>query len=688
MFRTKKSGQPATTSRDTARGNLEQVAAIDRRYTGHDVDSERKSLAQRITAQLEETMATPGFAGKIWIGSLLLVIAAAAVAYAYQLAYGLQVTAMREYISWGVYITNFVFFIGISHAGTLISAILRVTNAEWRRSVTRVAEAITVFALMVGAPMVVIDMGRIDRILHIVYYGRLNSPLLWDVCSICTYLAGSFTFLYVAMIPDLAILAKKGSAWEKPSLLRRFYRAASLGYRGTPEQKHLLERAMHAMSVIIIPVAVSVHTVVSWIFGMTLRPGWHSTIFGPYFVVGAIYSGTAALIVAMAVFRKVYHLENLITMRQFRALGALLMALTVVYLYFTLSEYLTTWYGGEAVDRRLLHVLMGQGSYGITWWAMVAGCFFLPAILLVIPVVFPNKLSLKRLVIASILINIGMWLKRYLIIVPTLMTPFIPAEAAGVTPHYHPTLVEWTITAGAFAVFLLLFTLFAKIFPIVSMWETIEGVEELGAEKIGIEIDVPPPPGPSTTGRTRNLAPGVAILFFALFLGANRASAADVQVQEPPPQITITTATEEGKKVIIATVTREGKPIEGSHVALQAKRRFGNLTLGEDDTLADGTVAVPFPSDLPGGTEGRVQIIAQIKSPPELAATATKIFDGASKVLPNKDPFPRALWAPHAPLALLITIGSMLTIVWSVYLFVVIQLIKIRKESIHEETRS
>jgi Ni/Fe-hydrogenase subunit HybB-like protein len=651
---------------------------------GADVDTDPKILAERITAQLEETMARPGRAGKIWIGSLLSVIAAAAVAYAYQLAYGLQVTAMREYISWGVYITNFVFFIGISHAGTLISAILRVTNAEWRRSVTRVAEAITVFALMVGAPMVVIDMGRIDRILHIIYYGRLNSPLLWDVCSICTYLTGSFTFLYVAMIPDFAILAKRVSPGRKPSLLQRFYGAASIGYSGTPEQKHLLERAMHAMSVIIIPVAVSVHTVVSWIFGMTLRPGWHSTIFGPYFVVGAIYSGTAALIVAMAAFRKVYHLENLITMRQFRALGALLMALTVVYLYFTLSEYLTAWYGGEAVDRRLLHVLMGQGPYGITWWAMVAGCFFLPAILLVIPVVFPNKLSLKRLVIACILINIGMWLKRYLIIVPTLMTPFIPAEAAGVTPHYHPTLVEWTITAGAFAVFLLLFTLFAKIFPIVSIWETIEGVEEVGAEKIGIEIDVPPSPSARTT--RRRLVTGLTILFFVLFLGANRVSAVDTQAEKPEPQIMISTSTEEGKKVIIATVTRDGKPVEGSHVVLQAKRTFGNLTLGEDDTLADGTVAVAFPKDLPGGPEGKIQIIAQIKSPPELAVTATQSLDGASKVAPNEDPFPRALWSPHAPIALLITISSMLSIVWSVYLFVVVQLVKIRKARVNEKS--
>jgi Ni/Fe-hydrogenase subunit HybB-like protein len=680
MFSTNDSTPAATDRVETAQESLAQIAVIDRPHAGDAAETGQETLAQRITAQLEETMAMPGLGGKIWIGSLLSVIAAAVVAYGYQLAYGLKVTAMREYISWGVYITNFVFFIGISHAGTLISAILRVTNAEWRRSVTRVAESITVFALMVGAPMVLIDMGRIDRILNIIYHGRLNSPLLWDVFSICTYLAGSFTFLYVAMIPDLAILAKKAAPGQKPSLLQRFYRTASLGYRGTPEQKHLLERAMHAMSVIIIPVAVSVHTVVSWIFGMTLRPGWHSTIFGPYFVVGAIYSGTAALIVAMAVFRKVYHLENLITMRQFRALGALLMALTVVYLYFTLSEYLTTWYGGEAVDRRLLHVLMGEGPYGIIWWGIVGGCFFLPAFLLVIPVVFPHKLSLHRLVIASILINIGMWLKRYLIIVPTLMTPFIPAEAAGMNPQYHPTWVEWTITAGGFAVFLLLFTLFAKIFPIISIWETIEGVEEVGAEKIGIEIEVRPSPARAAIGRTsRRLAKGVAILFFALFLSANRVSAGNVQAPDSQPQITIVTGTEEGKKVIIATVTREGKPIEGSHVLLQVKRTFGNITLGEDDTLADGTVAVPFPANLPGGPEGKIQVLAQIKSPPELVATATQTLDGAIKVLPIEDPFPRALWSPNAPLALLITIGSMLTIVWSVYFFVIIQLIKIRK---------
>ena len=164
-------------------------------------------LEQHVLSQLAHSLSPAGPTGRLWIGFLLAVMLAGLWAYVWQCVNGLKVTAMREYISWGVYMTNFVFFIGVSHAGTLISAILRVTNAEWRRSITRMAEAITVFALMVGAPMVIIDMGRPDRILNVLIHGRLNSPILWDVCSICTYLCGSLLYLYVAMIPDFALLA-------------------------------------------------------------------------------------------------------------------------------------------------------------------------------------------------------------------------------------------------------------------------------------------------------------------------------------------------------------------------------------------------------------------------------------------------------------------------------------------------
>ncbi len=437
----------------------------------------------RVQADLMNTLGPAGWGGRLWIGTLIGFIIAGLGAYSWQLVHGLQVTAMRNFVSWGIYIVNFVFFIGISHAGTLISAILRITQAEWRRSITRMAEAITVFALLVGAPMVVVDMGRPDRILHVFLYGRLSSPILWDLCSISTYICGSFLYLYVAMIPDLGLLAASPSGKLSP-WRSRLYQRLSLGYKDTPNQRRYLEKALGAMAVIIIPVAVSVHTVVSWIFGMTLRPGWHSTIFGPYFVIGAIFSGTAAIITAMAIFGKVFKLNAYITNKQFQNLGRLMLALNLLYIYFTVSEYLTTWYGSEKIDQHLLGILMGHGVYGIAFWTWAVFGLFFPLFLTVLSF----RGSLIWLFIASVLINLGMWVKRYLIVVPTLMSPYIPPEALGVTVHYWPTWVEWTISAGALAFFLLLFTLFAKLFPIVSIWETVEGVEHLGAEQIGVKV--------------------------------------------------------------------------------------------------------------------------------------------------------------------------------------------------------
>lgn len=638
-------------------------------------ESTRVELLNRIKADLADSLAPPGRWGRIWIGSLLAVILAGAGAYVYQLVNGLKVTAMREYVSWGVYMTNFVFFIGVSHAGTLISAILRVTDAEWRRPITRMAEAITVFALLVGAPMVIIDMGRPDRILNVFFHGRLNSPILWDVCAITTYLTGSLLYLYVAMIPDLGLLLEPVAEGQKPSLRQRLYRTLSLGYRGTADQRRLLEKALATMAVIIIPVAISVHTVVSWIFGMTLRPGWHSTIFGPYFVVGAIFSGTAAILTAMAFFRKVYGLERYLTFRQFKALATLLLALNLLYIYFTLSEYVTIWYGAESTDKRLLDLLMGGGAYGITFWLMAVFGLFVPAILLVIP----NKDSIARIVVAAVLINIAMWIKRYLIIVPTLMTPYIAAEAGGIIPHYHPTWVEWTVSAGGLAFFLLLFTLFAKLFPIISIWETVEGVEELGAKRIGVALEPAQPCRASGNVRPA-VTSAVALIALTLFLGLHGVFAAESAAKKPRPEIAITTSVEEGKKVILAKVTLNGKPVENAKVTVQVQRTFGQITLGTEATLDDGTVAVPFPTDLPGGVAGQIHVVAEIKSPPEYAATrAQATLDGALKAQLESNPFPRALWSPKAPLALILTICALLAVVWSTYTYVLVQLIKIKK---------
>ncbi|MBI3924794.1 MAG: polysulfide reductase NrfD, partial [Armatimonadetes bacterium] len=253
---------------------------------------------------------------------LLCFVGLGVFAYQYQFRNGLGVTGLNRPVYWGVYIVNFVFFIGISHAGTLISAILRICGAEWRRSITRCAEVITVLVLFFGVGSILVDLGQPLRALFVITHAHMRSPLLWDVCSISTYLTGSLIYLYLPMIPDIALLRDR-MPWR-----RWLYGPLSLGWTGTPRQHALLEKAIAVMAVVIIPIAVSVHTVVSWVFAMTVQPMWHSAIFGPYFVVGAIFSGIAALIVSMVILRKAYGLQDYIKPIHFNHLGALLLVFT------------------------------------------------------------------------------------------------------------------------------------------------------------------------------------------------------------------------------------------------------------------------------------------------------------------------------------------------------------------------
>ena len=625
-----------------------------------------------IAHDLLATLNPLGRAGRIWIASLLFVCTLALGAYVYQLAAGLRVTSMRNYVSWGAYMTSFVFFIGISHAGTLISAILRVTNAGWRRPITRMAEAITVFALLVGTSMVVVDMGRPDRLLNLLWYGRLQSPILWDVVSIMTYFAGSVLYLYVAMIPDMPILARAARARKRAPWLVHLYETLSLGYRETPEHRRLLARALGAMAVIIIPVAVSVHTVVSWVFGMTLRPGWHSTIFGPYFVIGAIFSGTAAIITAMAVFRRAYRLERYLLLEHFRRLAMLLLALSLLYAYFTLSEYLTAWYGGLDSDSRLLELLAGGAGYGVSFWLWAVFGLFVPIALLLMP----NRRSLASIVTASVLINVGMWVKRYLIIIPTLQTPLIPADAAGITPHYVPSLVECLITVGAFAGFLLLFTLFSRIFPILSIWETSEAASD----------DLPAPTIERGMPRPDRRPAAVAVILLVLITIAC-APWQRARAQAPlGPHITLTRERLDSQDFLVARVTNNDHVVPNAVVEFSVRRTFGFLVLGRETTGNAGMAMIPFPVDMPGDPEGAFLIRVAVQSSTNLAATVLeqKLAGSAARGAVTAQSS-RALWSSRAPLAMVATIVGLLACVWGTYAFVVGQLLTMRHLKVSQE---
>lgn len=438
-----------------------------------------KALLAEFSGPLERTSTVT----KVWIFFLVLLVAWGIVGLYYQARYGHGVTGMRDHVVWGIYIANFIFFIGISYAGAVISGILHLLKIEWRKPFIRIAELITVVATIIGPVFILLCVGRLDRLHHLIIYPRLQSPITWDVLAISTYLIGSILLLYLAVIRDFAIYRDspdlKVANWKK-----KLYRWLSLGFRDTPEQNRRIDRSMQLLAIMIIPLAIIVHSVLSWIFGMTLRPGWHSTIFGPYFVLAAIYSGTGVLIMAMYVFRKIYQLENYIKDKHFVYVGYMLLVLGAGYGYFTFSEYLTHWYGSEHWEMEVLHKLFSWDEYGGLFLFANIGGIILPMIIVAIP----RLRTPGWITFASAVMVLALWVKRYLIIVPTLETPLLPIQDTReefVT--YSITWVEWSLTIGGLATFLLLFTLASKFVTIIPVSEMSESIVDQTKVKIETE---------------------------------------------------------------------------------------------------------------------------------------------------------------------------------------------------------
>jgi len=435
----------------------------------------RDEVAETAVDELERTALAPlrrtGHWYYLLILGLLVIVGIGLFAYTIQLRRGLTVTGMAPTLNkvmWGLYITNFVFFIGISHAGTLISAILRVSHAGWRTPITRMAEFITVVALTVGALFPIVDLGRPDRMLNVLRFGRWPSPILWDFFAIATYFVGSVMYLYLPLIPDLATCRDRlaGSVWRPK---RWFYGTLSLGWTGSREQKQNLAAALGLMMIVIIFVAVSVHTVVSWIFAMTLRTGWNTAVFGIYFVAGAIFSGIATLIIVMAVLRRVYRLERYITQTHFVNLGYLLAALAMIMLYFNISEFVTAGYKLEGNEP----IYLGQiftGSFAPMYWFYVFAGLLLPGLVMV----FRRTRTVAAVVTIAILVDVSMWLERYIIVVASLRVPQMPYPNPA---RYFPSWIEIAITAGSLALFALLIAIFVKVVPVMSIWEIREHEE-------------------------------------------------------------------------------------------------------------------------------------------------------------------------------------------------------------------
>jgi len=408
-----------------------------------------------------------GKAGKIWVAILVVICLVGAYAYYRQLRYGLVVTHMRDYVSWGIYISNFVFFVAISLVGSLITAVLRLLGVKWGSPLTRIAEMIAVAGIIFASLIIIVDMGSPERFYNLFLYGRIQSPIIWDVIVITTYFFISLLLLYYPLLPHIKILLRfKQNSGKR---LYKFYTFIGSFWKGTHKQYLLSKTAITTLCITIVPVAFTIHTVTAWLFATTYRPGWDSTNFGAYFIAGAFLVGAGAVAIAMYVFRRAYHLEKYITESHFDKMGKILVLLALIYLYFNVNEFLTPFFKMKESEAAYLNGLF-SGPFAFIFWFAISTNIVLPVIILL----FKKGRKPLPMFIVGIMVVVGAWFKRYLIVTPTLLHPFLPMHDVPESyHHYFPSWEEWAITMGSLAGTLLIITILARIFPIIPIQETI-----------------------------------------------------------------------------------------------------------------------------------------------------------------------------------------------------------------------
>jgi len=408
----------------------------------------------------------------IIFGVMLIIFGIGIAGLVRQITGGHIVTGMRDNVVWGIYIVNFIFFMGLSYAGALISGVLHLFKSEWRKPIIRMAEIITVVSLIIGPFFIFFCIGRLDRLHFLFIHPRIQSPITWDVIGITTDLIGCFIFLYLSFLEDFALLRDQ-KIFEMPKWKRKMYKFLALGYRGTPEQKRLVRISRTIMAAMIIAIAIIVYSVLAWIFGVTLQPGWNSTIFGPYFVIAAIFSGTGLLIILMYIFRKIFNLYEYITEKHFINIGVLLLIISAFYGYFTFSDYLTKWYGSVKMDTVLIDKLFSE-----FYWMFIFANYV--GILIPIIVVGIKRLrTIRNITISAVIAIAALWVNRYIIVVPTLETPFMPIQDSRTAwLNYSPTWVEWSLSLAGIAVFIMFYMVISKLVPIISVSEMTEEDEK------------------------------------------------------------------------------------------------------------------------------------------------------------------------------------------------------------------
>jgi Ni/Fe-hydrogenase subunit HybB-like protein len=391
---------------------------------------------------------------------------------------GVGIWGIRIPTAWGFAIVNFVWWIGIGHAGTLISAILLLLHQRWRTSINRFAEAMTLFAVMCAGMFPLLHMGRPWLFFYLMPYPnpmwtwpQFRSPLVWDVFAVSTYLTVSLLFWFVGLIPDLATLRDRA----KNKAAKIVYGALAMGWRGSAMHWFRYETASLLLAGLATPLVVSVHTVVSFDFTIGIIPGWHTTIFPPYFVAGAIYSGFAMVLTLAIPIRKFYHLEDLVTIRHLDIMAKVMLGTGLIVAYGYLIEAFLAFYSGDQYEIYMMTNRF-KGPYAPLYWMLISCNILIPQLL------WSKKVrrNVGLLFVLSLVVNTGMWLERFVIIVISLSRDFIPSSWG----MYYPTRWDWATYIGTFGLFFTLFFLFIRVLPMISIVEVRSLVQETNEDKV------------------------------------------------------------------------------------------------------------------------------------------------------------------------------------------------------------
>ncbi len=423
-----------------------------------------------INRDILRTLEKPSIGYLVLLAGILAGVGVLGFCFATQVRYGMGVAGLNHPVGWGVYITDFVFWIGIGHAGTLISAILFLFRARWRNAIFRAAESMTIFAVMTALLFPVIHIGRAWLFWWLVPYPNqrelwvnFRSPLLWDVFAVSTYFSVSAIFFCIGLIPDIAAIRDRATGLRK-----KIYEMLSVGWDSSSYQWRHYMAGYGFFAALATPLVLSVHSVVSWDFAVSIVPGWHSTIFAPYFVAGAVFSGMAMVITILIPFRSIFKLERYLTPWHFDMMARLVLLTSTIVGYSYLTEYYIAWYSDDVFEKFIFWE-RAFGEYAVPFWLMIFCNVIAPLPL------WSGKVrtNFKALFIITIFVNIGMWFERFNIIVSSLTQEYDPFAWGW----YVPTWVEMGITFGSFCWFFMWFFLFIKFFPSLAITEIKELAE-------------------------------------------------------------------------------------------------------------------------------------------------------------------------------------------------------------------